>query len=67
MTQPLATTYPVGETVTAVSGAPPLPTNVLTIANYPALDMVPPTNSSEVQQWLSEVGPFYDRLRTAMY
>jgi len=55
MTIPLETTYTQGFQPTAVSGAPALPAPTLTIANYPALDVVPPTNSSEVQQWLSQV------------
>ena len=28
---------------------------MLTIANYPALDVVPPVNSPEVQEWLSKI------------
>ena len=54
-TIPLETTYSQGFQPTAVSGAPALPAATLTIANYPALDVVPPANSSEVQQWLSQV------------
>ncbi|WWC98008.1 hypothetical protein V866_004897 [Kwoniella sp. B9012] len=51
----LDTTYTAGATQTALSAAPALPTSALTIANYPALDVVPPTNSSEVQEWLSKI------------
>jgi hypothetical protein len=54
-TIPLESTYQAGFQPTAVSGAPALPAPTLVIANYPALDVVPPTNSSEVQQWLSQV------------
>jgi hypothetical protein len=54
-TIPLETTYTQGFQPTAVSGAPALPNPTLTIANYPALDVVPPANSTEVQQWLSQV------------
>ncbi|WVR09026.1 hypothetical protein IAU60_006086 [Kwoniella sp. DSM 27419] len=51
----LDTTYQAGATPTEVSNAPALPTSVLTIANYPALDKVPPTNSPEVQGWLANM------------
>ncbi|ORY28788.1 hypothetical protein BCR39DRAFT_467925 [Naematelia encephala] len=51
----LASTPTAGATVTYVSGAPPIPTAALVIANYPALDQVPPTNSSEVQAWISAI------------
>jgi len=51
----LETTYAAGSTPTAVSRAPPLPTSALTIANYPALDVIPPINSSQVQGWLSQI------------
>ncbi|KAK8844049.1 hypothetical protein IAR55_006843 [Kwoniella newhampshirensis] len=51
----LDSTYTAGASATAVSGAPALPTAVLTNANYPPLDMLPPTNSPEVQGWLSTI------------
>ncbi|WWD21295.1 hypothetical protein CI109_105779 [Kwoniella shandongensis] len=51
----LVSTYTAGAAATAVSGAPPLPTSALTIANYPALDVTPPINSTEVQGWLSKM------------
>ena len=60
-TIPLSTTETAGTQPTAVSGAPALPAPTLTIANYPALDTLPPTNSSEVQEWLSKVGPSVSR------
>ncbi|ADV23067.1 chitin deacetylase, putative [Cryptococcus gattii WM276] len=50
----LYSTFPAGATPT-VSGAPVLPTSALTIANYPALDVIPPTNSSLVQEWLTKI------------
>ncbi|WRT69090.1 uncharacterized protein IL334_006073 [Kwoniella shivajii] len=51
----LDSTYAAGSTPTAVSGAPALPTSALTIANYPALDQTPSTDSTEVQGWLSKI------------
>ncbi|KAF8624775.1 hypothetical protein AX15_005665 [Amanita polypyramis BW_CC] len=55
-TSPLASTPPSGAVPTYLSNAPPLP-NVLTLnpANYPPLDKVPPTDTSEVQQWIADV------------
>lgn len=50
----LDSTYTQGVTPT-YSGAPATPTGMLTIANYPALDVVPPVNSPEVQEWLSKI------------
>jgi peptidoglycan/xylan/chitin deacetylase (PgdA/CDA1 family) len=49
------TTFTAGATP-PLSGAPPLPT-IATInpANYPALDVVPPIDSPQVRQWLSEI------------
>ncbi|OWZ39624.1 chitin deacetylase [Cryptococcus neoformans c45] len=38
-----------------VSGAPVLPTSALTIADYPALDVIPPTNSSLVKDWMAKI------------
>lgn len=51
----LDTTATAGETPTAVSGAPALPTSALVVANYPALDVTPPTNSSLIQDWLTKI------------
>jgi hypothetical protein len=51
----LDSTYTPGATPTDVSGAPPSPTGMLTIANYPALDQTPSVDSPEVQQWLSQI------------
>jgi len=52
----LASTPTSGSVPTFLPGAPSLP-NLATIspANYPKLDTVPPTDSSEVQQWIAEV------------
>ncbi|KAL7420997.1 chitin deacetylase [Cryptotrichosporon argae] len=50
----LDTTYAAGAAPTAVSGAPAIPT-APSPANYPALDTMPPLNSTEVQQWISEI------------
>lgn len=50
----LDSTFTQGVTPT-YSGAPATPTGMLTIANYPALDLTPPTDSPEVQEWLSKI------------
>jgi len=55
VTVALDTTYSKGVQPTAVSGAPATPTGLLTVANYPPLDLVPSTSSPEVQQWLSRI------------
>ncbi len=47
--------YAQGAQPTAVPGAPGLPNPTLVIANYPALDHVPPVNSTQVMKWMSEV------------
>ncbi|KAF8305092.1 glycoside hydrolase/deacetylase [Clavulina sp. PMI_390] len=40
----------------SISGAPPIPTWAFSpTEGYPALDAVPPTNSTQVQQWIAEV------------
>ncbi|GAA5843059.1 hypothetical protein JCM9279_001846 [Rhodotorula babjevae] len=54
-TQALPTTFAAGATP-PVSGAPTLP-NIATLnpANYPPLDRLPPTDSPEVQEWLSQI------------
>ncbi|KAG6869152.1 hypothetical protein C0993_012251 [Termitomyces sp. T159_Od127] len=55
-TVPLPTTFAPGSTPTVVSGAPVLPNAaILSPANYPALDRVPPTDSDLVKQWIEEV------------
>lgn len=38
-----------------ISGAPALPSWSFVPGTFPALDLVPPTNSSQVQQWITEV------------
>ena len=53
-TVPLDSTYSQGVTPT-YSGAPSTPTGMLVIADYPELDRVPPTDSPEVQEWLSRI------------
>ncbi|BGP02054.1 putative Chitin deacetylase [Rhodotorula toruloides ATCC 204091] len=54
-TQPLPTTFAAGATP-PVKGAPPLPAiNQLNPAHYPPLDRIPPLDSPEVKQWLSEI------------
>ncbi|KAG6817613.1 hypothetical protein H0H87_006241 [Tephrocybe sp. NHM501043] len=55
-TKPLANTFSPGAMPTVVPGAPALPNAaLLSPANYPALDLVPPTDSELVQQWIQEV------------
>ena len=51
----LDATYTMGAQPTKISGAPALPNPTLVVANYPALDKTPPTDSPQVQQWLSQV------------
>ncbi|PWN22779.1 glycoside hydrolase/deacetylase [Microstroma glucosiphilum] len=54
-TYTLSTTYSAGATNTFISGAPALPaTTALTIADFPTLDVVPPTNSSQAKAWLAQ-------------
>lgn len=48
------TTFAAGATA-PLSGAPALPTINIVPANYPALDVTPPTNTPQVQQWLKEL------------
>ncbi|KAI0343988.1 hypothetical protein BDW22DRAFT_1113490 [Trametopsis cervina] len=51
-----STTYIAGATPSAFPNAPPLPDiSTLNPANYPTLDVIPPTDSPEVQQWIKEV------------
>lgn len=47
-------TYTAG-TAATLKGAPALPSAVLNIASYPALDKVPPVDSPQVKKWLSEI------------
>ncbi|KAJ6501666.1 hypothetical protein C8R47DRAFT_1108261 [Mycena vitilis] len=55
-TNPLPSTFAPGSTPTAVTGAPTLPNAALLAPSaYPALDVVVPTDSPEVQQWIKEV------------
>ncbi|KAL4245229.1 hypothetical protein ABKN59_010018 [Abortiporus biennis] len=50
------TTYAAGTTPTAVSGAPPLPsTFVFNANNWPSPDVPPPTDSTQVQEWMKEL------------
>ncbi|KLO07278.1 carbohydrate esterase family 4 protein, partial [Schizopora paradoxa] len=56
----LSTTYQAGATP-PISGAPSLPTCsylILFAADWPALDQNPPTNSSEVEEWMTELDGF---------
>ncbi|KAF9071583.1 hypothetical protein BDP27DRAFT_1218975 [Rhodocollybia butyracea] len=56
ITQVVTTTYTGGATPTYFSGADPLPTPfVFSTADWPAQDKLPPTDSSEVQQWMKEL------------
>ncbi|KAF8971428.1 hypothetical protein BDZ97DRAFT_1651088 [Flammula alnicola] len=55
-TLPLDSTAVPGTTPTAIPGAPALPNAaILAPSNYPALDIPPPIDSPEVQQWIQEV------------
>ncbi|KAK9895109.1 carbohydrate esterase family 4 protein [Cystobasidium minutum MCA 4210] len=53
-TSPLPTTYVAGATA-PVQGAPVLPLVSINPADWPALDLTPPTNSSQVQEWISQI------------
>ncbi|BGP18597.1 chitin deacetylase [Rhodosporidiobolus nylandii] len=54
-TQALPTTYAAGATV-PVAGAPNLPSlATLNPASYPPLDHIPPLDSPEMEEWLSEI------------
>ncbi|GAA6003967.1 hypothetical protein JCM10207_006490 [Rhodosporidiobolus poonsookiae] len=54
-TQPLPSTFAAGATP-PVQRAPTLPSIAnLNPANYPALDVIPPIDSPEVKQWISEI------------
>ncbi|SJX62132.1 probable Chitin deacetylase [Sporisorium reilianum f. sp. reilianum] len=55
-TTSLFTTYPAGAKNPQVTGAPGLPDlNSILPANFPALDVVPPTNSPQVQDWIRQI------------
>jgi peptidoglycan/xylan/chitin deacetylase (PgdA/CDA1 family) len=55
-TVPLDSTYSPGAVPTGIPGAPPLPNAaLLNPANYPALDIPPPTDTPEVLQWIQDV------------
>jgi peptidoglycan/xylan/chitin deacetylase (PgdA/CDA1 family) len=54
-TYTLSTTYSAGATNSFISNAPALPaTTALTIADFPALDAIPPSNSSQARAWLAQ-------------
>ena len=55
-TTSLFTTYAAGAKNPQVTGAPGLP-NLQTVlpANFPTLDVVPPTDTPQVQQWMSQI------------
>ncbi|KAJ7356995.1 hypothetical protein DFH08DRAFT_850717 [Mycena albidolilacea] len=55
-THALSSTFAPGTTPTAVSGAPALPNAALLAPSaYPALDVIVPTDSAEVKQWILDV------------
>ncbi|SNX82817.1 probable Chitin deacetylase [Melanopsichium pennsylvanicum] len=55
-TQALFTTYAAGAKNPQVTAAPGLPNlNSILASNFPALDVTPPTDSSQVQKWISEI------------
>lgn len=55
-TQPLTTTETPGPGPSNIPGAPPLPDlSSFNVQNYPAWDIVPPTDSPEVDQWYQEM------------
>lgn len=49
------TTYAGGVTPTHIPNAPPIPTSYPSPANFPTLDVHAAPNSTQVQQWLSEL------------
>lgn len=51
---PAFTTFAAGATP-PVTGAPPLPSVNIVATQWPALDIVPPTNGSEIQHWIQAV------------
>ncbi|PWY98609.1 glycoside hydrolase/deacetylase [Testicularia cyperi] len=55
-TTSLFTTYAAGARNPQVTGAPGLPDiNSILPSNFPALDVVPPTTSSQVQSWIASI------------
>jgi len=55
---PASTIYPPGATP-SIAGAPPLPSAfVFNINDWPAQDVIPPTDSPDVTQWLTELEGF---------
>ncbi|KAF8311474.1 glycoside hydrolase/deacetylase [Clavulina sp. PMI_390] len=50
----LFTTFTAGATP-PISGAPPLPTIAIVATDYPALDVTPPTNGSQIQAWMAKM------------
>ena len=55
-TQALFTTASAGAQNPEITGAPALPdASQITVANFPPLDQLPPTDSPQVQQWISEI------------
>ncbi|TFK76795.1 hypothetical protein BDN72DRAFT_10241 [Pluteus cervinus] len=55
-THPLDATFTPGAQPTFLPGAPGLPNAMLLKpTDYPALDKIPPTDSPQVQEWISEV------------
>ncbi|KAG8841385.1 chitin deacetylase, partial [Serendipita sp. 405] len=53
-TLPVSSSYDAGAQPTLAS-APPLPQATLDIAAYPELDVIPPTDSPEVKQWVDAI------------
>lgn len=54
-TYTLSTTYSAGATNTFISNAPALPAATdLSIADFPALDATPPSNSTQARAWLAQ-------------
>jgi peptidoglycan/xylan/chitin deacetylase (PgdA/CDA1 family) len=55
-TIPLPATPTAGTHPSGIPNAPPLPDiSKINPANYPALDVVPPTDSAQVKQWIAQV------------
>ncbi|OBZ74246.1 Chitin deacetylase [Grifola frondosa] len=55
-TLPVSSTYAAGASPSYYAGAPALPTPfVVNVADWPKQDVVPPTDSDEVLQWMTEL------------
>ncbi|KAI3481203.1 hypothetical protein L1887_56520 [Cichorium endivia] len=55
-TTSLFTTYAAGAKNPQVTGAPGLPDiNTIAPSSFPALDVIPPTDSAQVQRWISQI------------